>query len=204
VTLFLFASAAPAHHVMRGRAAAELDGSRSRLIVPQEENVALLSPAFVRRRVISMAATLSLSATSLALAQGKGSSNHPQAAATDAAEQQFLFDNDLAISKMTRSILANPTGDVDRDFVAMMIPHHQGTIDMARAELKYGHKEELRRLAQDIVTKQAQEISIMREAIGDASERDIASSQAARTDPDSFGSALQHEGRFSPPARPDR
>ena len=30
------------------------------------------------------------------------------------------------------------TGDADKDFVAMMIPHLQGTIDMAKVELKYG------------------------------------------------------------------
>lgn len=53
------------------------------------------------------------------------------------------------------------TGEPDRDFVAMMIPHHQGAIDMARVELKYGKDPELRRLAQDIVKAQDDEISIM-------------------------------------------
>jgi uncharacterized protein (DUF305 family) len=39
--------------------------------------------------------------------------------------------------------------DVDRDFVSMMIPHHQAAIEMAQAELRYGHNEILRRLAQE-------------------------------------------------------
>src|SRR5262249_23275127 len=83
--------------------------------------------------------------------------------------QQFLFDNESAMSNMSRDMLVKPTGDVDRDFVAMMIPHHQGAIDMARAELKYGHNEELKRLAQNIVTQQQHEISEMQLAIREAS-----------------------------------
>jgi Domain of unknown function (DUF305) len=59
-----------------------------------------------------------------------------------------------------------PTGDVDRDFVAMMVPHHQGAIDMAQAELRYGHNEQLRRIAQEIVVEQQQEIVAMRVALG--------------------------------------
>jgi hypothetical protein len=47
------------------------------------------------------------------------------------------------------------------------VPHHQGAIDMAQAELKYGHNEQLRRLAQEIVVTQQQEITVMRRAVGD-------------------------------------
>ena len=60
-----------------------------------------------------------------------------------------------------------PTGDVDHDFVAMMVPHHQGAIDMAQAELRYGHNEQLRRMAQEIIVDQQQEIVAMRLALGD-------------------------------------
>ncbi len=59
-----------------------------------------------------------------------------------------------------------PTGDVDRDFAAMMIPHHQGAIDMAKALLRYGHNEQLRRIAQEIIVEQEQEIAVMRLALG--------------------------------------
>ena len=59
-----------------------------------------------------------------------------------------------------------PTGDVDADFVATMVPHHQGAIDMARAELRYGHDERLRRLAQEIIVEQTEEIEAMRLAVG--------------------------------------
>jgi uncharacterized protein (DUF305 family) len=125
--------------------------------------MALLSRSFVRRRAISLATTLSVTATSFALAQDPAS----EPTVADANKQQFLFDNDLAMNTMSRNMLVKSTGDADRDFVAMMIPHHQGAIDMARAELKYGHNEELKRLAQNIVTQQEHEISEMQHAIGD-------------------------------------
>jgi uncharacterized protein (DUF305 family) len=60
-----------------------------------------------------------------------------------------------------------PSNDVDRDFVAVMVPHHQGAIDMAEAELMYGHNEPLRRLAQEIIVTQQQEITAMRLAEGE-------------------------------------
>ena len=54
------------------------------------------------------------------------------------------------------------SGNIDRDFVRMMIPHHQGAIDMARVLLKYGQDVRLKRLAQSIIVEQAQEITYMR------------------------------------------
>lgn len=59
-----------------------------------------------------------------------------------------------------------PTGDVDWDFVAMMAPHHQGAIDMAQAVLRHGKNERIRRLAQEIIVTQQQEIAAMQLAIG--------------------------------------
>ena len=105
-------------------------------------HVTLFSRAFVRRRVISLATTLSVAATSFALAQDPKAMLHLRSAAKQAEEQQFLFANDLAISNTSREMLVTPTGDIDRDFAAIM--QHQGAIDMAEAELKYGHNDELR------------------------------------------------------------
>jgi hypothetical protein len=69
--------------------------------------------------------------------------------------------------KMMTDMTVKPTGDVDRDFVAMMVPHHQGAVEMAKAELKYGHNELLRRLAKVIIANQQQEITVMRLAVDD-------------------------------------
>jgi Domain of unknown function (DUF305) len=82
-------------------------------------------------------------------------------------EQSFLSENDAAMNKMMADMTIKPTGDVDRDFVAMMVPHHQGAIEMARAELKYGRNEQLRRISHEIIVTQQQEIAAMRLAVGD-------------------------------------
>jgi hypothetical protein len=89
-------------------------------------------------------------------------------AASNAAEAPFLAENDTAMTKMMGNMTIKPSGDVDQDFVAMMVPHHQGAIDMAQAELRYGHNEQLRRIAQEIVVEQQQEIVAMRLALGQA------------------------------------
>src|SRR3546814_9601453 len=52
-------------------------------------------------------------------------------AAAPAAERPFLQGNDAAMAKMMADMTVKPTGDIDRDFVDMMVPHHQGAIDMA-------------------------------------------------------------------------
>jgi Domain of unknown function (DUF305) len=57
----------------------------------------------------------------------------------------------------------------------MMVPHHQGAIDMARVELKYGRNEQLRRLSQEIIVTQQQEIAAMRLAVGDPLPPSVAS-----------------------------
>ena len=85
--------------------------------------------------------------------------------AADEAEAPFLQDNAAAMARMMAAMAVRPTGDVDRDFVATMVPHHQGAIEMAQAQLRYGHNEQLRRIAQEIIVDQTQEIAAMRLAI---------------------------------------
>lgn len=54
------------------------------------------------------------------------------------------------------------SGDTDRDFMKMMIPHHQSAIGMARIELRYGHRPQLKSMARDIMSSQGKEIGEMR------------------------------------------
>jgi hypothetical protein len=94
--------------------------------------------------------------------------NHPIApAAAAVAEAPFYKENEAAMNRMMAAMDVKPTGDIDRDFVAMMTPHHQGAIDMAVIELRYGKNETLRRLAQEIIVDQMQEIDAMKLAIGE-------------------------------------
>jgi hypothetical protein len=95
-----------------------------------------------------------------------------QAATTD--EGAFLAENEAAMARMMSAMDAKPTGDIDRDFVAMMVPHHQGGIDMAVLELRYGKNEQLRRLAQEIIVSQTQEIVAMKLAIGQQATSSVA------------------------------
>ena len=56
---------------------------------------------------------------------------------------------------------ASMNGVAEHDFVTMMIPHHQGAIDMAKALLLYNKDPELQNLAQGILTEQQNEIKLM-------------------------------------------
>ena len=85
-----------------------------------------------------------------------------------AAEAPYLAENVSAMTKMMIDMGIRPSGDVDADFVAMMVPHHQGAIEMAQAELRYGRNKPLRRMAQEIIVTQLQEITAMRLSLGQA------------------------------------
>jgi Domain of unknown function (DUF305) len=95
---------------------------------------------------------------------------------TRPGEASFLARADTAMARMMAGMQIKPSHDVDRDFVAMMVPHHQGAIDMAEAELSYGHNEPLRGLAQEIIVTQEQEIAVMRRALGEPLTASVPSS----------------------------
>ena len=98
---------------------------------------------------------------------------------------QFIAELHAAMQTMMAAMDATPTGDVDTDFAAMMIPHHPAAIEMARAELRSGRNEQLRRLAQEIIVTQQQEIAVMRLALG----------QPARSEAPVQGSSASSDGR---------
>jgi hypothetical protein len=71
-------------------------------------------------------------------------------------------DFEAANEKMHLDMSITYTGKADVDFVKGMIPHHQGAIDMAKVELKYGKDPELKKLATDIIAAQEKEIAGMK------------------------------------------
>ena len=91
----------------------------------------------------------------------------PEAAAPPGTETAFLRENMTAMDRMMAGMNVAATGDIDRDFTLMMIPHHQGAIDMAQALLRHGKNEELRALARGIIAKQEEEIAMMRRIGGE-------------------------------------
>jgi hypothetical protein len=175
LNLFLIENLAHARHVRKAPASPTTPGVSLDGYHLFGGKMAMFSRSSVRKRVISLATTASVAATSLALAQAPTKIQHvhgtmPVQYVSDrqqaSGEAPFLAENDAAMSKMMADMTVTPTGDVDRDFVAMMVPHHQGAVDMAKAELRYGSNEVLRRLAQEIIVTQQQEIAVMRQAVG--------------------------------------
>jgi len=99
-----------------------------------------------------------------------------------AAADSFAAMMDTAMATMDRAMMAPSSGDPDRNFAAMMIPHHQGAIDMAVGGRGVGAPplgrapnvpppphETLRRLAQGIIVEQRQEIVVMSDALASLS-----------------------------------
>ena len=78
-----------------------------------------------------------------------------------ATDDSFDAQMGRAMTRMDQDMMVKPSGNYDRDFAAMMIPHHQGAVDMARIELQFGKDPVLRRLAQAIIVEQLQEIEVM-------------------------------------------
>jgi len=114
------------------------------------------------RRSIGLALTLCFAAGVAAHGQSHRSGDAPSDAAVS-ADATFASQMMQAMDRMDAGMMAaKPTGDPDRDFAAMMIPHHQGAIDMAKLQLIFGHDPVMRRLAQAIIVEQQQEIELMR------------------------------------------
>ena len=103
---------------------------------------------------------------------------------SSSSEASFISENVNAMTEMLVGMQIKPSGDVDYDFAAMMIPHHQGAIDMAQAELRHGRNERLRRIAQEIIVEQQQEISAMRMALGQPLPPSVATPDQQSDQPD--------------------
>jgi uncharacterized protein (DUF305 family) len=87
---------------------------------------------------------------------------HHAPAAGAGAQAPASREFQAEMERMHAGMAVPYTGDADRDFVAGMVPHHQGAIEMARTELRYGHDPVLRKLAQQIILAQDREIALMR------------------------------------------
>ena len=71
-----------------------------------------------------------------------------------------------AMSDMMKGMSdASVNGDPDHDFLSLMIPHHQGAIAMAQAEIQHGKTPQILGLAREIISAQTAQIGAMRDML---------------------------------------
>ena len=87
------------------------------------------------------------------------SASNKSTAAASTKKYQQINDN------MHKSMDIKFTGDADKDFLAAMIPHHQGAVEMAEVVLQHGKNPKIRQLAQEIITMQKKEIAEMKQLL---------------------------------------
>ena len=93
---------------------------------------------------------------------GLESHNAPPAAGATLFARQM----DAGMNKMMNDMHApGYTGNPDVDFLAMMIPHHEGAVEMARLVLIHGKDPLTRRLAEEIIASQSAEIAAMKQRV---------------------------------------
>ena len=89
---------------------------------------------------------------------------HDRLGASVAAAGKSSFENAMntGMARMMKDMHApGYTGQADADFLAMVIPHHEGAVEMARLLLIHGRDPMMRQLAEDIIASQTVEIAAM-------------------------------------------
>lgn len=88
---------------------------------------------------------------------GNGSWSRSGGMMGDSSDHMSMSMNDMADELREKS-----GDDFDKAFLEMMIDHHQGAVDMAQETLKNAKHQELKTMANDIITAQEKEISQMK------------------------------------------
>jgi uncharacterized protein (DUF305 family) len=114
------------------------------------KNARLLCPTALACALVVASAAPALAQATMSMPADSAKGGAPEAKAFQDANRQMM-------DKMPKEV----TGDADRDFAANMLPHHQGAVDMAKIELQYGKDPTLRKMANDIIKSQNEEIATL-------------------------------------------
>jgi uncharacterized protein (DUF305 family) len=117
-----------------------------------------------RRRHFGLLLTVLAGATVAAVVVMRAGSapHHGHGALTSTPSSGFEQEMDTGMAAMMEAMHASGyTGNPDVDFLAMMVPHHQGAVDMARLVLQHGRDPATRQLAEEIIAGQTVEIDSM-------------------------------------------
>jgi len=118
--------------------------------------VRAIATTMTNRFIRSVILTLGLASICIGLDAGSKSKNGQPGDADGWSQLNASMDKmHMAMAAIVQS------GNTDADFVGLMIPHHQGAIDMAKVQLLHGKDPQMRRLAQEIITDQQLEIELM-------------------------------------------
>jgi len=91
------------------------------------------------------------------LAQTTDHSGHAMTGMETPATLAFMAAN----TAMHEGMAIAYTGNADVDFIAGMIPHHQGAVDAARIVLEHGTDPDVRTFAEQVIAAQEAEIAWM-------------------------------------------
>lgn len=112
--------------------------------------------------------------------------------------QRYAAQMNIDMAKMMSDMHApGYTGDADIDFIAMMIPHHQGAVDMARLVLQDGNDPVTRKLAEEIIASQTVEIEGMQRRLNELRRG------ASRNNPDGYPALGGTRGELNQGTQPN-
>lgn len=138
----------------------------------------------MRVSILGAITGIALFASASAMAQQDNSSTmqmnaeQPADAGTATEKDGFKQANAGMMSEMGAVPM---TGNADVDFASLMIPHHRGAAAMAKVELAFGKDQQIRKVAEDIIAKQGEEISFLQnwlQANAGASSKDAKAGEA--------------------------